>query len=120
MPTQEKLEKLTDMYSRDADISAFAWHEEGCIVGIIVLRALGAGCFEIISIAVNAPRQRAGIGRALVEGAKRTLDCVSLFAETDDDAVEFYRKAAFAVTSLGEKYPGIVRYACLLEASVNE
>jgi hypothetical protein len=57
------------------------------------------GCFGAVSIAANALRQRVGIGRALVEGA--------------------YRKVRFAVTSLGEKYPGIARYACLLEAPVS-
>nr|WP_201024033.1 hypothetical protein [Paenibacillus sp. 32O-W] len=28
-------------------------------------------------------------------------------AETDKDAVDFYRKIGFHVTTLGEKYPGI-------------
>ncbi len=35
-----------------------------------------------------------------------------LQAETDRDAVGFYGKAGFTVTSLGEKYPGVERFAC--------
>ena len=33
-------------------------------------------------------------------------------AETDKDAVDFYRKLGFSVTSLGEKYPGVERFHC--------
>ena len=31
-------------------------------------------------------------------------------AETDKEAVEFYKKIGFQVKSLGEKYPGIERF----------
>lgn len=33
-------------------------------------------------------------------------------AETDRDAVGFYRKYGFQITSLGEKYPGVERFKC--------
>ncbi|NYE04281.1 ribosomal protein S18 acetylase RimI-like enzyme [Bacillus niacini] len=36
----------------------------------------------------------------------------SVHAETDSDAVEFYRKYGFKITSLGEKYPGVERLLC--------
>lgn len=35
-----------------------------------------------------------------------------IFAETDNDAVGFYRSYGFEVTSLGEKYPGVERFLC--------
>lgn len=37
-----------------------------------------------------------------------------LIAETDRDAVEFYRKYGFEIHSLGEKYPGVDRFHCRL------
>ncbi|EJS58105.1 hypothetical protein ICA_01925 [Bacillus cereus BAG1O-3] len=36
-------------------------------------------------------------------------------AETDDGAVEFYKRIGFQVKSLGEKYTGIERFPCYLE-----
>ena len=40
----------------------------------------------------------------------------SMIAETDDDAVGFYRKVGFSVQPLGNKYvAGINRYLCTLE-----
>ncbi|MDN4071264.1 hypothetical protein NYE70_06050 [Paenibacillus sp. FSL R5-0407] len=35
-------------------------------------------------------------------------------AETDMDAVDFYRKIGFQIIRLGEKYPGIERFKCIL------
>lgn len=35
-------------------------------------------------------------------------------AETDKNAVNFYRKIGFNITSLGEKYPGVERFKCTL------
>ncbi|WP_268921683.1 hypothetical protein [Metabacillus sediminilitoris] len=33
-------------------------------------------------------------------------------AETDKEAVVFYRNYGFKITSLGEKYPGVERFLC--------
>lgn len=35
-----------------------------------------------------------------------------IIAETDDEAVGFYRKCDFEVNNLGEKYPNVIRYEC--------
>ena len=36
----------------------------------------------------------------------------SIVAETDHEAVDFYRRYVFFITSLGEKYPGVERFLC--------
>ena len=36
-------------------------------------------------------------------------------AETDRDAVDFYRSCGFTIESLGEKYPRIERFLCTLQ-----
>lgn len=38
----------------------------------------------------------------------------SLVAETDADAVEFYRRCGFAVERIGEQYVGVDRFRCTL------
>ena len=37
-----------------------------------------------------------------------------IIAETDKDAVAFYRKVGFKIQSIGEKYPGTERFLCKL------
>ena len=42
-----------------------------------------------------------------------------IVAETDHDAVGFYAANNFAITSLGEKYPGVERFQVHLRAPAN-
>ena len=41
------------------------------------------------------------------------LGLIRLIAETDQEAVGFYRKCGFKVESLGELYPGVERFRCV-------
>ncbi len=45
----------------------------------------------------------------------RIHQLIYLEAETDCEAVEFYRKCGWIITSLGEKYPGVERFQCYWE-----
>lgn len=47
--------------------------------------------------------------------AAKVLALHHLDAETDADAVDFYRRCGFAVESLGERYPGVERFRCTWE-----
>jgi hypothetical protein len=40
-----------------------------------------------------------------------------LEATTDSDAVGFYRRSGFKIESLGEQYPGVERFRCVLQTS---
>jgi ribosomal protein S18 acetylase RimI-like enzyme len=80
--------------------------------------AVAAGCValdgragRLTAIAVAAAWRGRGLGRAVVEAAFAELALDSLHAETDADAVGFYRSCGFSVVSLGEKYPGVERFA---------
>ncbi|MCY1251522.1 hypothetical protein D9M72_652950 [compost metagenome] len=42
----------------------------------------------------------------------------SIYAETDQEAVLFYKNLGFHITSLGEKYPGVERFGCLLTCTI--
>lgn len=117
MPTREKLCTLADRYEEDESIHVYAYAEDGVVGGVIVVKHLDGVAYEIISIAVDNARRGRGIGSELIAHAVKELKCLSLYAETDDDAVGFYRKNGFAITSLGEKYEGVIRYACILNIS---
>ncbi len=60
-----------------------------------------------------------GVGSKLIDFVCEKHQPQLLIAETDYDAVGFYRKYGFAVTTLGEKYPGCVRYLCKKERGIS-
>ena len=115
MPTKEKLNKLADEYELNPDVFAFARYEDDTVSGIIILKRIKNEDFEIISIAVSPNFRKQGIASSLISFALKNLKCAVLKAETDDDAVGFYRSFGFNIETLGEKYPGVVRYLCTLE-----
>lgn len=86
-------------------------------MGVAVFKRLTASTVEIVSIAVDPAFRRQGIGSNLISFAAKSLKCDEVRAETDDDAVGFYRRYGFDVVSLGEKYPGVIRYLCTLKLS---
>lgn len=114
MPTAEKLKNLADKYESDYTISAFACVDDGFVCGTIVLKRVTDNEFEIIGISTHPNRRKQGIASKLISYTACFLNCSVVTAETDDDAVDFYRKYGFKINSLGEKYPGIVRYRCVL------
>jgi GrpB-like predicted nucleotidyltransferase (UPF0157 family)/predicted N-acetyltransferase YhbS len=66
---------------------------------------------ELLHVATAAHARRSGVGRRLLAEVRRTAPAeLPVVAETDDDAVFFYRAMGFTVTPLGEKYPGVRRY----------
>ncbi|MCZ0730649.1 GNAT family N-acetyltransferase [Mycolicibacterium iranicum] len=67
----------------------------------------------------TAPNMRGtGVGTSLLMGLQRLVPAgLSIVAETDSEAVSFYRSNGFSVTSLGEKYPGVERFRVTLEPS---
>lgn len=115
-PTPEKQRGQADAALRDPAVHAYGWRREGRIVGVLMLRAQGEGCFEILSIATDPACRGQGVGARMIAGAVRRLTCARLTAETDGEAVGFYRRCGFAIQSLGERYPGVTRYQCTLHA----
>lgn len=111
-PTPEKLAARTAAYQADPDVSAFACFDQEKPLGVLVLKNRGARSFEILSIAVNPDSRNLGIGSKLITYASDCLHCSRITAETDADAVGFYRSYGFEIRSLGEKYPGCIRYLC--------
>lgn len=70
----------------------------------------------IIGIAVAPAWRRQGIGRRLLAWALEIERLSILRAETDAEAVGFYRRPGFAVTRAVKQYPdgAAVRYECVL------
>lgn len=70
--------------------------------------AMGSGVADTYS--ADGPRLRSRTGD--VEAILDRFHPSVLSAETDAEAVGFYRSCGFTVRSLGEKYPGTERFLC--------
>jgi GrpB-like predicted nucleotidyltransferase (UPF0157 family)/GNAT superfamily N-acetyltransferase len=81
-------------------------------VGLTGFRlAADAAEVELLHVATAPHVRRTGVGSRLLAEVRRAAPPeLPVVAETDEDAVYFYRATGFTVTSLGEKYPGVQRY----------
>ena len=93
----------------------FVWELDGEIVGCIGIESINKRHCKIKHIAVSANKRKAGIGSKMINNIIEQNKITILSAETDNDAVGFYKKCGFTITSLGEKYPGVERFECLLK-----
>lgn len=86
----------------------------GELVGLIGLRLEGGGTAVIRHIVVQPAWRGHGVGGAMIRAVCEQFALRRLAAETDRDAVDFYRRCGFEVESLGELYHGTERFRCVL------
>ncbi len=115
---EAKTTQILREYLECLDQPIFGAESNGELVGFIGLRLQPPDGAVIRHIAVRHDHRGQGIGRQMILHVCTAFGLSVIFAETDHDAVGFYRKIGFTVESLGEKYPGIERFACKLERSV--
>jgi ribosomal protein S18 acetylase RimI-like enzyme len=112
-PTPDKLASIVKAYGSSSR-RLFALVTEDGVAGIVGIELPVAGRSRILHIAVPAQLRGRGIGRRLLTEVLTTVGATELVAQTDTDAVGFYRACGFAVYSLGEMYPGVERFECAL------
>ena len=103
-------------YASQTNHSMYGWVENDEIVGICGFRVYHTNRVDIMHIAVDTNTRRRGIGRAMLS-ALLDLFCLPLKLETDDDAVDFYRKCGFETTAF--QIGGVRRWICVCAASPN-
>lgn len=103
-----------DQYTASQTMQLYGFADGGGIVGCIGVAFIQPGELEIRHIAVLSSARGKGYGKAMIEAVQEKLNPHAIIAETDWEAVGFYRSIGFSVTSLGEKYPGVERFYCQL------
>jgi GNAT superfamily N-acetyltransferase len=108
---------LQERYMHQSDHRLYAIEELGISVGVIGVyiadRDRRSGV--IGHIAVRRESRGKGYGRWIVQRLADLEPGVDTWmAETDDDAIGFYRTLGFHTEDLGERYPGVRRYRCTL------
>ncbi len=116
MPTEEKFNKKIDTFLNDDSVKIFACLYQKEIRGVIVVAFLEQYKIEIMGIAADSTARNKGIGSYMINCLVDEYGLLSVLAETDNDAVGFYRKNGFDITELSKSYDGetVVRYKCEL------
>ncbi|AOY16318.1 GNAT family N-acetyltransferase [Bacillus sp. ABP14] len=109
-PSETSLKKAVLFYEKNK--GTFYKYEEKACIGIEIK---GANKARICHIAVVPQYRHNGIAWQMIKEVLRIHQLTYVEAETDKEAVEFYKKIGFQVKSLVEKYPGVERFQCYLE-----
>lgn len=109
-PTPERLKDRAEKYSADKRTNVYACKTGGIYVGIVVFKTEN-GTAEILDIAVKPEYRKHGIGKSLVDFIFTQFPIDNITAETDDEAVEFYKRCGFDVNVSGMKCNN-KRYIC--------
>ncbi|WP_342443584.1 GNAT family N-acetyltransferase [Lysinibacillus sp. FSL K6-0075] len=112
--SEKKVEKEYSLYMAYPERVLYGYTIEQDLVGCIGIVKGEANRCEIKHIAVSPAFRGKGIGREMIRYVEEHHAFSSIYAETDQEAVLFYKNLGFHITSLGEKYPGVERFACLL------
>ena len=116
MPTEEKFNNKVDLFLNDNSVKIFACFEQDKILGVMVVSFIEQQKIEIIGIAVDASVRGKGVGSYIINQVINNYGLLSVYAETDNDAVEFYRNNGFNIVEFSETYGNetVVRYKCEL------
>ncbi|MBN2984082.1 MULTISPECIES: GNAT family N-acetyltransferase [Cohnella] len=111
-------EEIARAYRNDESMELTGFYKDDELAGIAGFRMNGTGELLLGHIAVLPERRGKGYGTAILLSLIGLKNPRAIVAETDADAVDFYRSVGFAIESLGEKYPGVERFRCTYDCEV--
>ena len=116
MPTKEKFNIKVNQYLNDNSVKIFACFSHGKIVGLMAVSFTEQKKLEVLGIAVDLSVRGKGIGSYMITQVINNYGLLYVYAETDNDAVGFYRNNDFRIIEFFETYGNetVVRYKCEL------
>lgn len=114
-PNEEKINRQVVLYQSDEFLLLYGVVIQSELVGLIGVSVDTTGKGVLRHIAVKPNHRGQGIGHTMIKHMMQIHNLIRLEAETDRDAVGFYQRAGFDVACLGEKYPGVERFLCVLK-----
>ena len=112
-PTPDKLKQLLDeFYESDAHTLLITKHNDK-IIGIIGIDFTDKPLGLITHLAVLPVMRVQGIGSQFINYVTTSLKLTEIRAETDQDAVGFYRSCGFETVEIESRYPGVQRFRCV-------
>ncbi|MGE6552881.1 GNAT family N-acetyltransferase [Bacillus mycoides] len=110
-PSEASLFKAVSMYKNNQAV-LYKYGNKGCI-GIALSHTNRA---RMCHIAVDEKYRNQGIALQMIKEIIRKYELTYIEAETDTEAVGFYKKCKFKIKSLGEKHPGVERFHCYISS----
>ena len=89
----------------------YAYKDNGEHKGIVIFKIANNSAI-ILDIAVKPEHQGGGTGSKLIDFIFNSFDAQNITAETDDDAIEFYKKYGFTVADTKVEFD-TKRYTCV-------
>ncbi len=113
-PTEGRIKTVAEgIYAKQQGSFYICELEE--IVGIIGVRRVDNAFIQIMHIAVDEKHRKEGIGKAMVSYVRDAQRVDEIIAETDSDAVGFYKKLGFSIEEQEDRMTGLVRFVCRLK-----
>lgn len=113
-PTEERLLNRARKYQEDESTNIYVYKEDGRYKGIVIFKIVNNSAI-ILDIAVKSECQGQGTGSKLTDFIFNSFNAQNITAETDDDAIGFYKKYGFTVA--GTKVESDTkRYVCVCES----
>lgn len=113
-PTEERLLNRAKKYQEDENANIYAYKEDGRYKGIAVFKIIN-NSVTILDIAVKPEHRGQGIGSKLIDFIFNSFNAQNITAETDDDAIGFYKKYGFIVADTKVEFD-TKRYVCVCES----
>ncbi|MNK27524.1 Acetyltransferase (GNAT) family protein [compost metagenome] len=117
---EDALAKAVSHYRAEEGAELYALKHEGELIGLIGYVVDDHNALNITHLAIAPEHRNQGYGRAIVLEALYEVKPDRIIAETDEDAVDFYRNIGFVVLSIGRLPNGIERFRCVYEVEMPE
>lgn len=111
-PMPDRIQQESQLYQTSEERELYGLMQNDSLAGLVGIIREDQD-IVIKHIAVHPNYRLQGIGSELIQAVKGISKSKSIVAETDHEAVQFYEKNGFSITSLGEKYPGVERFLCI-------
>ena len=113
-PTEERLLNRAKKYQEDENFNIYAYKHNGQYKGIVIFK-IANNSSTILDIAVKPEYQGQGIGSKLIDFIFNSFNTQNITAETDNDAIGFYKKYGFIVADTKVEFD-TKRYVCVCES----
>ena len=113
-PTEERLLNRAKKYQEDENANIYAYKHNGQYKGIVIFKIIN-NSETILDIAVKPEHRGQGIGSKLIDFIFNSFNAQNITAETDDDAIGFYKKYGFTVADTKVEFD-TKRYVCVCES----
>ena len=112
-PDTDKVSSVSQMYKDKPSCHLWGISSHGELISVLGVEELSATEMRILHIATQMGYRNRGYGSSLLRHVF-TESINTLWAESSQDAIEFYEQNGFEIESIGERWPGVERFRCTL------